>query len=765
MIFASQVFLVALVAAAGPLIIHLLNRQRYRTIDWAPMEFLLQAVRRRRRRLQLRDLLLLLLRTLAMVFFVLAMARPIWTTQGSSGYAGQPVHTVLVFDNSLSMAYTPLDKSRLEMAKDKARQFIRHLPSGSDVTVLPMCEQSDARFSKVYDSKEDAMDAVARIGVVDRIAHFDGLPASVERVLSQSGTAPTKLLVVFSDMQQATWAQANEEMQMDVWSDAQFVAVRSREEGALDENSWVESLRLRGGFAESGVPAVFDVVIRHEGSKPRQQVRIVLTVDGEVAGEQLVNLQPGASRKMTFDYTFEALGGVVNPAFIPVHVELENDRLAADDRRCYVAPVFKRAPVLFVDQQGDFEQPGQNRFGETWPLRVLYTSRLGTRPDTVGHQPHLQPVTLDSVTPEQLKDVRLVVIAGVSSPSPNQVKLLRQFVERGGQLLIAAGAEFDAQQWTAVAWNEEGGILPAPLTGQMLGALPKPGSSEEDRRFYLNPTSLHRDVFDLQLSNDDWNDLVRSSFFYQAVRVESQPNADDGHTTSVGHVIPNGGGAAGPNGFGRLRVVGRFDNGAVFAVHREVGEGNVILVTTSCFPSWNNLAVQPGILLYDRMVKWLIDCSIPERNFVQRSEHFLPVDRRDQQHQFELISSTGRQNTVLEVEAVGADQFAVVARGVDQRDVYAIHRRDTGDGSSTEIYSFAVNGPTEESQLACVVSDTFPSRDRWLGTNDTISLAGGAARRDLWLYLLGLAAACLLAEMLVASVAFRRQTENAEAPV
>ena len=99
--FASRAFLAAMVAAAGPLIIHLLNRQRYRTIDWAAMEFLLRAVRRRRRRVQLRDLLLLLLRTLAIVFFVLAMARPIWTTQSGDGYAGQPIHAVLIFDNSL----------------------------------------------------------------------------------------------------------------------------------------------------------------------------------------------------------------------------------------------------------------------------------------------------------------------------------------------------------------------------------------------------------------------------------------------------------------------------------------------------------------------------------------------------------------------------------------------------------------------------------------------------------------------------------------
>ena len=50
--------------AAGPIIIHLLHRRRFRTIDWAAMQFLRQAVRQSRRIMQLRDLLLMLLRLL-----------------------------------------------------------------------------------------------------------------------------------------------------------------------------------------------------------------------------------------------------------------------------------------------------------------------------------------------------------------------------------------------------------------------------------------------------------------------------------------------------------------------------------------------------------------------------------------------------------------------------------------------------------------------------------------------------------------------------
>ncbi|MFP6658510.1 MAG: BatA domain-containing protein, partial [Pirellulales bacterium] len=71
MSFLATGFLVALVAAAGPLIIHLLNRRRHHTVQWAAMDFLREAIRRNKRIVEFRDVMLLLLRTAAVVLFVL----------------------------------------------------------------------------------------------------------------------------------------------------------------------------------------------------------------------------------------------------------------------------------------------------------------------------------------------------------------------------------------------------------------------------------------------------------------------------------------------------------------------------------------------------------------------------------------------------------------------------------------------------------------------------------------------------------------------
>src|SRR5690242_1188080 len=128
------------VAATGPVVIHLLNRRRFRAVSWAAMDFLREAVKRNRRILKLRDILLLILRTAAVLLFGLALARPYFATVGGAqANLGQPVHAILLIDNSMSMGYRQAGQTVLDEAKAKSRELIEALPDGSRFTVIPVC--------------------------------------------------------------------------------------------------------------------------------------------------------------------------------------------------------------------------------------------------------------------------------------------------------------------------------------------------------------------------------------------------------------------------------------------------------------------------------------------------------------------------------------------------------------------------------------------------------------------------------------------------
>src|SRR5258708_26994752 len=137
--FATAFALAGLAAAAGPLAIHLINRRRARVVEWAAMDLLREALGQRRRPLQVRDVTLLALRTLCVLSFALAMARPYWSRAAGTVELEGPVHAVLLIDNSLSMGYRQLGGTLLHAAKASAREFLDKLPPGSRVHVLPLC--------------------------------------------------------------------------------------------------------------------------------------------------------------------------------------------------------------------------------------------------------------------------------------------------------------------------------------------------------------------------------------------------------------------------------------------------------------------------------------------------------------------------------------------------------------------------------------------------------------------------------------------------
>ena len=57
----------------------------------------------------------------------------------------QPVHAVVLVDNSLSMGYQKPDGMLLDDAKAKAKEWIEGLPSGSLISVLPTCGRRGGR--------------------------------------------------------------------------------------------------------------------------------------------------------------------------------------------------------------------------------------------------------------------------------------------------------------------------------------------------------------------------------------------------------------------------------------------------------------------------------------------------------------------------------------------------------------------------------------------------------------------------------------------
>ena len=107
MSFLQPALLWGLLAVSIPIIIHLLNRRRHRTVKWAAMDFLLKATRESRGKKKIKHLIILTCRALAVAALVFAIARPL--LGGFLGFGATVDTVVLILDRSASMERSEAD--------------------------------------------------------------------------------------------------------------------------------------------------------------------------------------------------------------------------------------------------------------------------------------------------------------------------------------------------------------------------------------------------------------------------------------------------------------------------------------------------------------------------------------------------------------------------------------------------------------------------------------------------------------------------------
>ncbi|MHB1036403.1 MAG: BatA domain-containing protein [Pirellulales bacterium] len=811
--FLAGAFAVAgLVAATGPVIIHLLNRRRFRTVEWAAMDFLREAVQRSRRILHLRDLLLLALRTLCVLLFGLALARPFFARSNAATAVDQPVHAVLVIDNSLSMGYERLTKTLLDDAKAKAREFIDLLPEGSRISVLPLCG-SAAGFSRdAYRTREDALDALAAIEVVDRagtVAQAVDLAAEACRRLPD---LPSKRIAFLSDQQRVNWPSESLAAGLAQLPEMQIVDLAPDE----PENAWIADFKVRDGIADVETSTVFVATVRYEGAAPRTNVPVTLSVDGAAVASRTIDLAPGQSREVTFAYRLDVPTEPGRPAFATAEVSIPADHLPADDHRWLVAPVVAALPVVFVDQYGDEEDPRKDRFGESFRLRRLLAP-VTARDDSGKQLIQTRHLRIDQVDRTTLRDARLVVVAGVESPGPT-VSLLRDYVRQGGQLVITAGGQFDPAAWTSAAWLDGAGILPAPLESQPIGRLPEE-TEKPPVPFALAPETMVGDYFLLEdTSREELDDLYRLPDFFKAVKVDlgdkvlaamvaaeagrieaarqflaeddarraessklqasgkpdnAQRQATAGDAARRAEIEPSWlvwsqppateEATAKPADLAersRPRQLAAYTNGAAFMVERAIGRGRVLFVSSGVLSSWNTLTKTNAVLMFDRIFRAMLERTLPERNLTTVEQIALPIDPSDRRARYALSVPGGNQEP-LSVDALGADVYGITVHNAVQRGIYRVtaYRSENGDPDARDSklweIPLAVNGPERESELAplgpAAVGERMGQANyRWIARGEPIRLEGAQIRgQNLWLWLIASVLACLLVELVL----------------
>ena len=167
MSFYQGYLLWGLLLAGLPLLIHLINRQRHRTIPWAAMMFLLDAKRMTKGMARLRFWLIMLMRMLAIAGLIFAIARPLASGRFGLALGGKADTVVVVLDRSASMEQKAAisGKSKRTTALDKIADLLKKVGGNSEIVLVENTEnkaiilESAAALPELPETGESATSA------------------------------------------------------------------------------------------------------------------------------------------------------------------------------------------------------------------------------------------------------------------------------------------------------------------------------------------------------------------------------------------------------------------------------------------------------------------------------------------------------------------------------------------------------------------------------------------------------------------------------
>jgi hypothetical protein len=648
--FLSPFFLIGLLSAAIPLLIHLSRSRRTKKIQFSTTRFLTDQFLRSYRMSRLKELLLLAARMVLCALFAIALARPLMLPKGPAVLAGQSRAVVFVLDDSASMGLIEEGQSLLAKAQQVARDLLAELKPGDTASVVLAGRRAAGPQVLIPEPTSNLPDVRQAIDSVSVASLGTDLSTAVRRAetILKASTAQSKEIYVLSDLQDSGWELPDEQAAA-AQSDSLVFIVRLR--AASTENLAVTAMQYAMSQPMVGVPFLIRPHVRNAGQQVRDCL-VRLVVDGKKVGEQeLQAVQPGRWSVPRFHHSFDKGG------WHSGYVEVADESLATDNRRYFAFQVLDSIKLLAV-----------NGAPSSVPrLDELFFLRLALSAASEGASPiQVDTIAAAGLADRDLASYPLVLLANVESLPLAAVEKLERHVDNGGSVWFFLGDQVNPAFYNdtlAGPSRLHGGLLPVRLT------------TLETRRSggVSHSSAITTDVASVGGVNTDHPAL---STFGEA----GSASLSGVTFKSFWRLDPGGGG-----------VLMRTDTNLPLLCEKRFGQGQSLVFASTCDRDWTNFPARPAFLpwLY-RLVGHLAQEPLDDAGFRLTGE---------------IVSfPTGTSNIVWQVKRPDDSlSYAAPSEGHPDRSL-----RDRRPGSRSDPAALSID--FSDTELAGVYTVTSPDR-------------------------------------------------------
>jgi hypothetical protein len=640
---------------------------------------------------------------------------------GAEGAEDIPVAAVFVFDNSLSMTYLNQNRTRLEQARDVAREQLERFPGRSVAAVATLDSAEEFVFQADLSGASAKLEGIVPSALPRKLNPQlrAAIRAHVEHrsmVQQEAGTGPegdlySREIYVFSDFTTAALQLPDESGLADLLKQHEWLHVYLVDlavPAAL--NAGISELSLADDSITPGLKLDLSLTIRSQGAVPA-----AVTIETSLinaAGQEtrtgapaVVQLEGGDAKVQTsidVPAGLEHLQGLVR-----INAE---DPLGADNVRWFSCGVLPTPKVLLIS----------DRLEETLYIRNALQpeerERAGIRTFDCRQITTLQAGELT------FGDYNAVILSGLQRPDDTLWAALGKYVASGGSVLAVAGSG----RIQAPSWN-------TPAAARLLPAAP------------ITPVKFLESTAQLQVA-DSGHPVTRSFAADETLRV------------GLGTAAFERCWAVEPVEGSSLLLSFSGPNRRPALLERRVGEGRCLMFTsamdnlTDGGSRWNNFAAEWSfVALLEKLMLHMAGGSEFRRNFLagELVELPLPADQPFQQY---LLQRPGLAQTRGAVEPGQKSLLIDDARDIGH---YLVRPFESAADYSA---AFAVNIPGAETDLARIPAEQLETvfdseRAAVIGSPDELQQVVRTGRLGIEIFpvMLGLLLLLLSAEHLMAN--------------
>lgn len=429
MAFLNPIFLLGAMAAALPVLVHLVRRTRAVKLEFPSLMFLRRIEQKTIRKRRLRNLLLLALRCAALLLLALAFARPYFTSANSNSTANSQSSSVILVDDSYSMRYGDV----FNRARQAARERINDAGPNEQIALV--------LFSQGYDIlmplKQGGAEALALadqmqpgLGSTD---YLQAIQAAVS--LLKDADSRDRRIYLISDFQDVGWNRSAAPVKLppdiklnpiDV-SDANpanLAVTEVKADPVIYAQKYTGKIVARANNFSTGAES---------------DTTVDFKLNDLIVERRQVKLGAGVAQTVEFS------GFNVPEGSNRASIEIGGDSFALDDKYFFTIKRENQTKVLVIDTA---TRGRSESFFLQQSLAAGENNRHALTVKTAG-----------TVNPSEIDSYRAIIVNDASGINEALASALKSFAERGGGLILAAGKHTEASDFNRAF----AGVSPAQI--------------------------------------------------------------------------------------------------------------------------------------------------------------------------------------------------------------------------------------------------------------------------------------------------------------